>query len=58
MTSSDSTAIYSEPEVNKLLGYVGRIKQVGGMHGFSACVVGESSVLHPIERSSRFSQVA
>ena len=58
MTSSNSTTIYSEPELDKLLGYVGRIKQVGGNYGFSACVVGESSVLHPIEHSSLFSQVA
>ena len=58
MTSSSSTTIYSEPELNKLLGYVRHIKRVGGNYGFSACVIGESSTLHPIERSSRFSQVA
>ena len=45
MTSPNSTAVYSELELNKLLGYVGYIKQVGGKHGFSACVVGKSSAL-------------
>ena len=58
MTSPSSTTIYSEPELNKLLGYVGHIKQVGGNYGFSACVVGGSSDPHPIELSSQFSQVA
>jgi len=52
MTSSNSTTVYSEPELNKLLGYVKHIKRVGGNYGFSACVVGESSVLYPAELSS------
>ena len=58
MTSSNSTTIYSEPELNKLLGYVRHIKRVGGNYGFAACVVGKSTAMHPIEISSRFSQVA
>ena len=58
MTSPNSTSVYSEPELNKLLGYVRHIKRVGGNFGFSACVVGNSNILYPIERSSRFSQVA
>lgn len=45
MTSPNSTTVYSEPDLNRFLGYVGYIKQVGGNHGFSACVVGKSSVL-------------
>lgn len=51
MTSTNSTAVYSEPDLNKLLGYVGHIKQVGGNYGFSACVVGKSNVLHLIGHS-------
>lgn len=43
MTSRDSTTVYSEPDLNKLLGYVRHIKQVGGKGGFSACVVGKLS---------------
>ena len=58
MTSTNSTTIYSEPELNKLLGYVRNVKRVGGNYGFAACVVGKSSILHPIVRSSPFSQVA
>ena len=50
MTSPDSTSFYSETELNKLLGYVGHIKSVGGNYGFSACVVGKSSTLPLIER--------
>jgi len=45
MTSPNSTAIYSEEELNKLLGYVRQIKSVGGNCGFSACVVGKPGVL-------------
>ena len=48
MTSSTSTAGYPEPEFSKLLGYVGQIKQVGGKHGFSACVVGKPSAHFPL----------
>ena len=44
MTAPASTANYSEPDLSKLLGYVGQVKQVGGNHGFSACVVGNSHV--------------
>ena len=50
MTSPNSTAVYSEPDLKKLLGYVKHIRKVGGSCGFSACVVGRSSVLHPIEQ--------
>ena len=48
MTAPDSTAVYPEPEFNKLLGYVGQIKQVGKNHGFSACVVGKSNARIPM----------
>lgn len=58
MTSPNSTTVYSEPELNKLLGYVRHIKQAGGNYGFAACVVGKSGTPNPIERSSRFYQVA
>lgn len=58
MTSPNSTAVYSEPELSKLLGYVKDTKHVGGNHGFSACVVGRPSALCPVERSSQFCQVA
>ena len=58
MTSSNSTTIYSEPELNKLLGYVRHLKRVGGNFGFAACVVGKLDALYPIERSSRFYQAA
>ena len=47
MTSLNSTTIYSEPELDKFLGYMKHIKRVGRNHGFSACVVGKSSVLCP-----------
>lgn len=40
MTSSNSTAAYSEGELSKLLGYVKHVTSVGGNYGFSACVVG------------------
>ena len=46
MTSPNSTAAYSESELGKLLSYVKEIRQVGGNHGFSACVFGESSDLY------------
>jgi len=52
MTSTNSTTIYSDLELNKLLGYMSHIKQVGGNYGFSACVVGKSLVLYPIVPSS------
>jgi len=45
MTSPNSTAIYPEGELNKILGYVKEIRQVGGNHGFSACVFGKPGVL-------------
>ena len=48
MTSPNSTAVYSEEELSKLLSYVKEIKQVGRNYGFSACVVGKSSVLYLI----------
>lgn len=44
MTSFNSTVPYSEGEVKKLLGYVRHITSVGGDYGFSACVVGKSSI--------------
>ena len=47
MTSSNSTAAYSEGELNKLLGYVKYITSVGGNYGFSACVVGKSGIPYP-----------
>jgi hypothetical protein len=47
MTSPNSTAVYSEPELRKLLSYVKDIKHVGGNYGFSACVVGMSNHLIP-----------
>lgn len=40
MTSSNSTAAYSEGELKKLLSYVKHIASIGGNCGFSACVVG------------------
>jgi hypothetical protein len=52
MTSPNSTAIYSEPEFNKVLGYMEHINKVGGNYGFSACVVGKSSAPYSIECSS------
>ena len=51
MTSPGSTAFFSESELAKLLNYVREIKHAGGMHGFSACVVGKSGVFHLVERS-------
>ena len=54
MTSPNSTAAYSEGEINKLLGYVRYITSVGGDYGFSACVIGKSSIPHPTEFSSLF----
>ena len=54
MTSTNSTTIYSEPELNKLLGYVGNIKRVGGNYGFAACVFGKSNTLHPMCVPHRF----
>lgn len=44
MTSSNSTAAYSEGELKKLLSYVKHIASIGGNCGFSACVVGQSNV--------------
>ena len=54
MTSSNSTAVYSEGDLGKLLSYVKEIKQVGGNHGFSACVVGEPDILPHIGAANRF----
>ena len=48
MTSPNSTAPYSEADLNKLVGYVKHLTSVGGMHGFSACVVGKLSTPHPV----------
>ena len=53
MTSSNSTAAYSEGELNKLRGYVKDIALVGGNYGFSACVVGKSNISYPVEIFSR-----
>ena len=58
MTSPNSTTVYSEPDLKKLLSYVKHIKRVGGDFGFSACVVGESSVQYSIECSLWPFQVA
>ena len=41
MTSRDSTAVYPEVELCKLIKYVKDLKSVGGNYGFSACVVGK-----------------
>ena len=54
MTSADSTTVYSEGDLSKLLGYVRHIKSVGGNYGFSACVVGKPSVLPLIGATNRF----
>ena len=54
MTSPNSTTVYSEPDLKKILGYVKHIKRVGGDFGFSACVVGDSNVTYPIWRFSLF----
>jgi len=51
MTSPNSTTVYSEGDLSKLLGYVRHIKSAGGDHGFSACVIGKSIVPPPFERS-------
>ena len=58
MTSTDSTAVYSEAELNKFLSYVKEIKQVGGNYGVSAWVAGKSSIVHSIECPSWSSQAA
>ena len=54
MTSPNSTAVYSEGDLSKLLSYVKEIKQVGRNHGFSACVVGKLSVLSLIGAANCF----
>ena len=54
MTSPNSTAAYSEGDLSKLLGYARYIASVGGNYGFSACVVGKSSIPHPTVFSSQF----
>ena len=51
MTSPNSTAAYPEADLSKLLSYVGHINSVGGNYGFSACIVGRTSVTPPFERS-------
>ena len=48
MTSPNSTAPYSEADLNKLLGYVKHLTSIGGAHGFSACVFGKLNILHPV----------
>ena len=50
MTSSNSTAAYSEGELNKLLGYVNHLTSVGGNYGFSACIVGKQNSKHSAPR--------
>ena len=54
MTSSNSTAVYSEGDLSKLLGYVRHIKSVGGNYGFSACVVGKQIVPPLIGATNHF----
>ena len=54
MTSSNSTAVYSEGDLSKLLGYVRHINSVGGNYGFSACIVGKSSILPLAGAPNRF----
>ena len=53
MTCTNSTTIYAEGEINKLLGYVKHIKSVGGNYGFSARVVGKPGVLPLIDAANR-----
>ena len=47
MTSPNSTAAYSEGELQKLLGYATHIQLIGGNYGFSACIVGMPNTLYP-----------
>ena len=49
VTSPDSTTLYSEEDISKLLAYARDITTVGGNYGFSACVVGKSRILRPTE---------
>ena len=56
MTSPNSTTIYSEGELNKLLGYVRDIRSVGGNFGFSACIIGTSNILPPVNAPNQFSR--
>ena len=44
MTSRDSTVVYPEVELRKLIEYVKDLESVGGNYGFSACVVGKYEV--------------
>lgn len=44
MTSHGSTSVYSGEELQKFISYVERIRVVGSVDGYSACVVGESRV--------------
>jgi len=53
MTSQNSTAPYSEGELQKLLNYVKHLKSVGGKYGFSACIVGGSNIVHLTKLLSR-----
>ena len=53
MTSRNSTALYSEADLNKLLGYVNHLTSVGGKYGFFACVVGKSNILRTVGIFSR-----
>jgi hypothetical protein len=41
MTSSVSTSIYSEEDLQKFLGYIKTLEFVGGNYGHAACVIGE-----------------
>ena len=44
MTSRDSTTVYPEGDLSKLIGYVSQISSVGRNYGFSAWVVGKYEV--------------
>ena len=48
MTSPNSTAPYSEPELNKLLGYVKHVTSLERHYEFSACIVGELNIPYPV----------
>ncbi|KAF9782854.1 hypothetical protein BJ322DRAFT_179603 [Thelephora terrestris] len=54
MTSANSTTPYSEGDLDKFLSYVDHVTSAGGKHGFSACVVGKSNILHPVGIFSQY----
>ena len=48
MTSHGSTSVYSGDELQKFAQYVARIKDIGGIGGYSACVVGQYRLIHQL----------